>query len=110
MAGLGIGVQVTNGSTVVILRGEADLASREQLRAALHQCLREVVVDLSRLTFLDAASIGVFVSEHQRLAAHSGRLRLTGPTGIVERVLEIVGLTPWIDSASDHGSLSSSAM
>jgi anti-anti-sigma factor len=97
---LGIGVQATDGSTIVILRGEADLASRERLRAVLRVCQGEVVVDLSRTTFLDAASIGVFVSEQHRLAAQEGRLRLIGPTGIVERVLCLVGLASWIDTAA----------
>jgi anti-sigma B factor antagonist len=99
MEDLGIGVHATDGSTVVVLRGEADLASRERLRAVLRVCRGEVVVDLSRATFLDAASIGVFVSEQHRLAAQDGRLRLVGPTGIVERVLHLVGLASWIDAA-----------
>jgi anti-anti-sigma factor len=98
MADLGIGVHAMNGSTVVILRGEADLASCEQLRGALRTCRREVVVDLSEVSFLDAAVIGVFVSEQQRLGAQSGRLRLIGPTGMVERVLQVVGLASWIDT------------
>lgn len=100
MAVLGVDVRATDGFTLVVLRGEADLATCERLRAALRTCGGEVVVDLSRVTFLDAASIGVFVVEQQRLAADAGGLRLTGAAGIVDRVLHIAGLASWIDGSA----------
>jgi anti-anti-sigma factor len=76
--------------------GEMDLATRDELRASLHRCTGDVVVDLSEVEFLDASCLGVLVAEHTRLTQDGGTLRLCEPQGLVTRVLEITGLVAWI--------------
>ena len=94
---LRIGVRSLDGTTLVVLVGEADLATCEQLRAMLTTCRGHVVVDLSGVSILDASNIGVLVSAQNRLSAKGGSLRLFSPTASVSRVLDVLGLALWID-------------
>jgi len=76
--------------------GELDLTSRAQLRQALaHHLMRGrcfVSVDLSGLTFLDAAGIGALVEEHHRFLAAHGQLVFRNAPQRVLRVLGLVGV------------------
>jgi len=93
-----------DGATIVRPRGEIDLASRDELRAALRQCSGDVVVDLSEVVFLDATCVAVLVAEHARLTEHGGSLRLREPRASVSRTLAAAGLASWIDR--DAGAMS----
>ena len=56
-----------------------------------------VVVDLADLTFMDSSGLAALVLARSRVVAGGrGELVLTRPTGIVRRVLEIVGLSAWV--------------
>jgi anti-anti-sigma factor len=86
-----------NGATTVRPRGEIDLASRDELRAALQRCNGDVVVDLSEVVFLDATCVAVLVAERTRLTERGGSLRLREPNASVSRILAATGLASWID-------------
>jgi anti-sigma B factor antagonist len=63
-----------------------------------------VVVDLSRVTFLDSTAIGVFLNALRAFATRSGRLVLVCPNERVRRPFEITGLTdrlPIVRSVED---------
>lgn len=86
-----------NGSTVVTLRGELDLAASDHLCDILLRLVATspagVALDLSGLTFCDSTGLSTFVQVDQHLrAAHHQRLHLKGPTGQVQRVLAITAL------------------
>jgi anti-sigma B factor antagonist len=83
--------------TIVKLCGELDIASapdlREQLLAIL--CRRtpsHLILDLSKLQFIDSSGIAVFVNTERRARLLGCTLVLIAPQAAVSRVLQICGL------------------
>lgn len=86
-----------DGTVRLAVAGEIDLDSSSRLAAALGDAIyahhtRRVVVDLDRVTFLDASGIGKLVAGYTRAAAHSEAFSVANPHGMPRRVLEITGL------------------
>jgi anti-sigma B factor antagonist len=83
------------GSVTLDLAGELDLATCGTLRACLEQLdpgFQEVVLDLSRVSFVDSTGLSLFVTAQQEMAARGGRLVMRGPCGHVRKVLEVSGV------------------
>jgi anti-sigma B factor antagonist len=81
---------------VIEVGGELDAATAprlaELLIPRLASTLRNVVLDLSAVTFLGVAGLSVLIHAHHQGRAHGCRLRLlTGPH-CVNRALHIAGL------------------
>src|SRR4029453_16276440 len=76
--------------------GELDAATAPQLRESLLALLdanaRDVVVDLSDVGLLDAATVGTLVQVLNLAHERGARLRATNATGRVLEVLEITGV------------------
>jgi anti-sigma B factor antagonist len=87
-----IAVERCGSHTVVLVAGEIDLATRDQLRECLAPLHGDVVVDLSRVTFLDSSGIATIVAQAARLADDGATLKLRRANVIVARVLHITGL------------------
>ncbi len=84
-----------DGATVVEVGGDVELHSANQLREELsragageHPC---VVVDLSRVSFIDSTGLGVLVGAFKRVREY-GSLSVVCPQRSVRRVFEITGL------------------
>ncbi len=94
---LDLRVQHHDDRAVVLVSGEVDLATCQQLRDVLaglvDQGVHYLVVDLEQVSFLDSSGIGVLISVLRRIREHGGSLRLTAPTPHVRRVLELTGVT-----------------
>jgi anti-sigma B factor antagonist len=95
----------TNEQVVVRLGGECDLASLEQLNAALEDAAaqesREVVVDLTEVTFVDSLTLGALVAAGERVRAYGGTFRVVGVVATeVRRAFEITGLDKHLLDAS----------
>ena len=90
---------VTNdgATTVVVVSGELDLATRDELRAALAPLAGKIVVDLADVTFLDSSCIGVLAGAGQRLREDGGELHVRNPADVPRRALEITGLGGMIE-------------
>lgn len=86
----------SGAASVVEVGGEVELHSASQLRDELiHASESEnpcVVVDLSRVTFIDSTGLGVLVGALKRVRER-GALSLVCPQRAVKRVFEITGLT-----------------
>lgn len=85
-----------DGTNVVRLHGELDVASavwlRDALDAACHSLGTVLVLDLADLEFCDAAGLGVFAEYHER-GEHDGcKLLLRSVPDHVRRLLTITGL------------------
>jgi len=80
----------------VALRGEVDLASAPQFRRELHDLIDKgnmrVVLDLSRLEFMDSTGLGVLIGCLKRLKEGDGQLVLEHVRPAVSRVFEVTGL------------------
>jgi anti-sigma B factor antagonist len=92
------------GTTTVALTGEIDVLTVDQVRAALEEALagrpREIVVDMSELTFIDSTGLGALIFGFQRARDAHIRFRLARPNPTVHQILllsgllEVVELTP----------------
>ena len=93
---------------VVHLRGEHDLATVAELSGSLARAITigdaDLVVDLSRVDFMGAATVGVFVWARELLLARSRSLVLRAPSSSARRVLELCDLDVLIAApAEDAG-------
>jgi anti-sigma B factor antagonist len=86
---------------VVVLRGELDFDKAPTFGRVLEELLtegeREVVVDLSELTFIDSSGISVLVGAARAAAAEQGTLVVAAPRPHVQRVFDIVNLSTLVD-------------
>ncbi|MFJ8782237.1 MULTISPECIES: STAS domain-containing protein [unclassified Streptomyces] len=90
----------TDGIRVLTLAGEIDHDTGPTLREALGASgipRPRIVVDLSRVTFMDSTGINIFLAAHRSLTDAGGWIRLAAPTEAVLRTLQIVGVDTIID-------------
>jgi anti-anti-sigma factor len=98
MPQLHVDVSAGFGRTIVVAKGELDLATRDQLRTCLADCQGDVVVDLAAVDLLDSSAIGVLVGQRNRLLREGGSLGVRDPLPHVRTVLQTVGLGDWLVS------------
>ena len=81
---------------VLEVGGEVDVYTAPKLRERLVDMVnaghKQLVVDLSRVEFLDSTGLGVLVGAHRRLRARDGSLDLVCPHERVLKVFRITGL------------------
>ncbi|HLL64704.1 MAG TPA: STAS domain-containing protein [Micromonosporaceae bacterium] len=91
---LSMSTRVLGDHTVLEVGGEVDVYTaprlRERLVELVEQGARHVVVDLSRVEFLDSTGLGVLVGALKRLRAAGGTLGLVCAH---ERLLKIFRIT-----------------
>ena len=79
----------------VTASGELDIATVEQLERVLLEVeqtdAEPIVLDLSRLDFIDSTGLRLVLDTNTRCGGPNGRLRIAGSPA-VERLLDIVGL------------------
>jgi anti-sigma B factor antagonist len=97
-------VQRSSGTAVVQPTGELDLESAQTLGDVLRglepPCDR-VILDLSRLTFIDSTGLRLAVSEHRRAELDGFDFVVAGATEPVLRVLRVTGLDVMLPMAPD---------
>jgi anti-sigma B factor antagonist len=90
---------------VVRLAGELDVNTAPQVVDELQalidgDAVSAVIVDVSRLTFVDSTGLRVILAGRESLQAAGATLALDGASGVVERVLEMTGLRKLLSSPS----------
>lgn len=89
---------------VIVLCGEHDVSNAAELSrtlaAAIARGHSSVIVDMSSVVFMSAATVGALVAARHLLASQSRALVVRAPPRQVARVLGICGLTSLIDPAS----------
>jgi anti-anti-sigma factor len=92
------------GHVVLAVRGEIDGLTAPVLAGLVGALVeggrRDVVLDLSELTFMDAAGLRVIVEASSRLGAAGRTITVRSPSAIVRRTLEITGLDALIEVSS----------
>lgn len=103
-AGLELSVSAEGATTVVALRGEADVATLPALVGAFARLIADgegdVVVDLAQLEFMDTATIRAVVRARAVLAGDGRQLTIRSPSRIAGRVLAVFGLTQLVSSVA----------
>jgi anti-sigma B factor antagonist len=83
-----------SGVTCVRLNGEIDIVVELHLRASLDELIREghnrLLVDLSDVTFIDSAGLGVLLDTAKQL--RRGRFAVACPNKSMRGMFELVGL------------------
>ena len=95
MTELGITVERGEAATLVVLRGDLDLAGAPDLRECLVKVIDEgarIVIDLETVGFLDSAGLGILVGGLKRARTAGGELELVCSSQDVLKPLEITGL------------------
>lgn len=90
--------KVDTGEMMVIVTGEVDLASTPWVTKEIGRHSGRVVVDLRRVDFMDSTGLRALITQHERLEASGGHLRLLIKTDQhLRRLLDISGLTGVFD-------------
>jgi anti-sigma B factor antagonist len=96
MNDLDITIRGDGTERTVHLEGTCDLASAPQLREKLTElrppAVKDLIVDVSGLEFIDSTGLGLLLGAMRRLRESGGSLSIAGATGGVLRVLEITDL------------------
>jgi anti-anti-sigma factor len=92
----------TAGETVeVVLHGELDLAAYEHAERRVEQAERGspelLVIDLSRLTFMDSSGVRLVLLAHDRARAAGRRLAVRLGVSPAQRVFDSLGLIDKLD-------------
>jgi anti-anti-sigma factor len=89
------------GRTVLWLDGEHDISTRfavsDSLETAFSANDADVIVELSQVTFIGAATIDEFVRARNILRGQSRTLTLRSPSRTAQRLLDAMGLTNLIE-------------
>jgi anti-sigma B factor antagonist len=82
-----------NGVVLFVLYGEVDLHVAPELRERLTTAIEEgadyIVLDLSRVTFIDSMALGVLLGARHRLRVLDGDLRLVVGSPDLRRIFEL---------------------
>jgi anti-anti-sigma factor len=94
---LGVTADRVPGGVRVRVVGEMDIATAPQLVAAMRSLsrpdLQHVWLDLTELTFVDAAGLAALVQVRRLVDGQGGRLTLRGVPPFVRRLLTITNLS-----------------
>jgi anti-sigma B factor antagonist len=95
--GLEIEVDWRPGEVTFAVAGEWDLVARARFSALVDDALSwrpaHLVLDLSRLTFIDSSGVEAAVEMHQRAREHDAQLAIVPGPPAVQRPFEICRLT-----------------
>jgi anti-sigma B factor antagonist len=87
-------------ATIIVVRGEIDMATAPKVRDALNDLVdagaSRIVVDCRGLDFLDSSGIGVLIAVRKRLG-DDGVLTLEAPQAHVRKVLELTGVNEHVE-------------
>jgi anti-sigma B factor antagonist len=94
-APLEIHTKVEADKAELTVAGELDLGTATQLECAVQAALsrgpRELVIDLSKLTFMDSTGLRLFIAMYDEAAENGWTLQLLHPRGETLRIFEISG-------------------
>jgi anti-sigma B factor antagonist len=82
--------------TVITVSGEVDMATGPKLRddvlGALAAGNHRIVLDLSKVTFMDSSGLGALLGSHRRARLLEGEIRLAAPSYRVTEILRLTSL------------------
>ena len=97
--GIDFGIEdrpVDDYTHLISLRGELDFFTaaefKHRIAAPLENEVEQIIVDLTRVTFVDSSCLGVLLDAHRRLDARDGRLFVACRREAILKTLRITGL------------------
>ncbi|MCL6581480.1 MAG: anti-sigma factor antagonist [Firmicutes bacterium] len=82
---------------IVRVEGELDLSTAAEFRVQVDADLdrlgaRDLVLDFTRVTFVDSSGLGAILGRYKRVTESGGRVAMCGASDHVQRLLEISGV------------------
>jgi anti-sigma B factor antagonist len=92
-----VSTHTVDGTLTVVIVGDIDLDSGARVEAEISAAattpgVQTIIVDLSRVAFLDSAGIATLVHGRRRADKLQLGFQLVGATGMVRRVLDLTGV------------------
>jgi len=88
--------KISDDTSVIALSGEVDLYTAPEFKERMVELIesgkKQIVVDLSKATFIDSTTLGVLVGGVKRLRPDGGRLSLVCNDRNITKIFEITGL------------------
>lgn len=101
--GLDVLMSAEGATTVIVLRGEADIATLPVVVDALARVIADqdgdVVVDLAQTDFIDTAALRAVLRARHVLHGGERQLTLRSPSRIAARLLAVFGLSQLVSPA-----------
>jgi anti-sigma B factor antagonist len=95
-----------DGVEMLVVAGELDIATAPRLISALNRsvsdALRSVVVDLSRVGFMDSTGLALLINANRRLARRQKGFAVVCPPGPLWRVFEITDMIDTLHVCPDR--------
>lgn len=86
---------------IIELEGEVDVYTAPQLKQQMISLLesgaKELIVDLTKVDYLDSTALGVLIGGLKRMRERDGNMVLICPSPRIRRVFEITGLDKIFD-------------
>ncbi len=102
------------GVQALDLEGEVDVYTAPALRQAIMDQVengaKHLLIDLTRVEYLDSTGLGILIGGVKRLKEQGGSLRLVGPSARITRIFDITGLNKIFDVyATEQDALAAAA-
>lgn len=92
---------IDNKLPVIELEGEVDVYTAPQLKQQMINLLesgaKQMIIDLSKVEYLDSTALGVLIGGLKRMRETDGNMVLVCPSARIRRVFEITGLDKIFD-------------
>lgn len=92
-------VKLTNKGSVLVIKimGELDHHSTDYFRNKIDSQMvkattRDIIFDLSKLTFMDSSGIGALMGRYKNIVKLNGRAAIVNPDKQIYRILEMSGI------------------
>jgi anti-sigma B factor antagonist len=95
-----------DGIEMVLVEGEVDIATASRLISVLNssvaEAIRSVVVDLSRVGFMDSTGLALLINANRRLSLRRKGFAVVCPPGPLRRVFEITDMIETLHVCPDQ--------
>lgn len=95
------------------VEGELDIGSAARLLGALNEIInvarKPLVLDLSRVGFMDSTGLALLINTHRRLGRRGQGFAVVCPSGSMRRVFEMADLVEILRVCPDRGSATRAA-
>jgi anti-sigma B factor antagonist len=96
------------GVEVLMVEGELDVATAPRLitvlNGAVQEALRSLVVDISRVDFMDSTGLALLINAHRRLTRRRKGFAVVCPPGPLRRVFEVTDMVETLHVCPDRDS------
>jgi anti-anti-sigma factor len=98
----------SDGYDVLVVEGELDIATASRMMAALNEALAEMefplLVDLTRVVFMDSTGLALLMNARRRAVRHGRGFAIVCPGGPIARVFEIADMVSSLRVCPDRES------